>query len=1083
MRSLFQKAFSVFFLLFITANLTAQTFRGTLTGVVTDSQSAVIANATAQLVNPATGLVQTVTSNGAGEFAFPELPVGIYQLTISSPGFQTNKIANIDVAVSKVETLRIQLSVGAENTVVNVEANGVQTDTTSSALVAVIDTKTVQDIPMNGRDFTQMVKLSPGVNVNKSVNGSRTNGINYQLDGTDNNDPWSNAVASNQGGVAGIAGGLVPIEAIDQFAMQNNAEADMGRNGGANANMVLKSGTNKIHGDVFYFDRNEYLASLSPVQASGTRKPEIRNHQFGFSLGGPVWKDHTFLFFAGEAQLAQANNSVSDTVVSDAWVSAATAYLKSYGLSPNQVALNLYQGTGSYAGLFPADSRTGPASTNNYLSNGKNTYNSFNGFIKLDHHFSDRETISIHYLGTTGTQTADVGSHYAAYFQKAPMHIHNFSVVQNSTFTSHLVNQLNLGVGYFLQTFNDANQSYNPAALGLNLGLTGNLAQGATQLNITGFDYTGATAPLGRTDVTGHATDTLHWQIGRHALKIGGEYRHANVNVGYYTNGRGKFSFDGSRGPWNAPAGSSAAVIAQYAAASATNCASAAIATTNCGSLNNLADYLLGDPTNSAGAVILRNNPQRVYLVTSVDGWLHDDFQVTQKLSVNLGVRYTYPGRVRDQNNTLYNFDPSTVSFLPVPLFNRDVTDYAPRFGFSYNPTSNASTVIRGGYGWYYDTPTVGQFVYNSINNGASPGIYGNPAGATPVYQVNAPSGTTFASGTAVFGSAAASSLGAFSINRNFKTAYLQNFNVNVEQMFSKSTLLTVAYVGSLGRRLGLVYDINQKVNGVRPFPKANGVTLNGIDQVNSGGTSNFNSLQVTLRQSIWHGISNNLNYTWGRAMDYTSSVTTPMNSYNLRADYGPSTFDVRNTVVDYVSYNVPQLARFFPRLTTGWQLNALSTFSGGSPINILTGSDRSGAGENKDRPNSTGVNPRVARVATTSGSTVSYQYLANPSAAPAYVAQLAGTFGNTRRDNVYGPGLGSVDFSVFKHTKITERIGSELRVEIYNIANQANFANPSGTISSGTFGKLTQTRNGSSAPGLGFGEPRNVQLAGKISF
>ncbi len=1055
MPRLWKRSLPILLVLFVALPAFTQTFRGTLTGTVTDSQGAVIANVAVQLSNPATGSVQNFTTGGTGDFSFPELSVGKYKLSVTSPGFQTKKIDDIDIAVSKVTNLRIQLEVGQQETVVDVVANGVQTDTTSSALVAVIDSKSVQDIPMNGRNFTQMVTLSAGVNINKSVNGSRTNGINYQIDGADNNDPWSNAVASNQGGVAGIAGGLVPIEAIDQFSMQNNAEADMGRNGGANSNMVLKSGTNKIHGDIFYFDRNEYFAALSPVAAPGSRKPEIRNHQFGFTLGGPIWKDHTFLFIAGEAQLANANNSVGDTVLSDAWISAAKQMLALHSLTPNQVSTNIYNS------FYPANSKGGPATTSNYLSAGRNTYNSFNGVIKLDHRFSDKEQLSIRYLGTTGTQTADVGSHYADYFQTAPMHIHNFSIVMNSVFTSHIVNQVTFGTGYFLQTFNDANQNFNPAALGLNLGLSGVLAQGATNIKVTGFDSVGQTAPLGRTDVTGHVTDTLHWTIGRHSLKLGGEYRHANVNVGYYTNGRGSFTFDGSRGPWTA-----------------SDCTKVS-ASISCSALKSVADFLTGQPTNSSGAVILRNNPQRVYLVTSMEGWAQDDWQLSPHLTVNYGLRYTYPGVVSDDRTSLYNFVPGT-GFQPEPLYNKYFGDVAPRVGFAFTPRNDTNTVIRGAYGWFYDTPTVGQFVYNNIGNTGATGIYSNPAGAAPVYQISA-TNVTFQPNQPVFASAGAATLGGFSVNKNFKTAYLQNFNVNLEQQLSRSTLLTVGYVGSLGRRLGLVYDINQPVNGVRPYATQY-PNLVAINQVNSAGTSNFHSLQASVRQSAWHGLSTTLYYTWGRAMDYTSTVTTPMNSYNLRADYGPSTFDVRNTVTGFASYEAPQLAHFLPRLTKGWQLNALYSFSGGSPINILAGTNISNTSENKDRANVVqGVPVFAGRTVTTSGSTRSFQYITK--GAFASPAANCNCYGNASRDSVYGPGFGSVDFSVFKHTPITEKVMSEFRVEIYNIANQANFANPSGTVTSSSFGTLTQTRNGSSAPGLGQGEPRNVQLALKVSF
>jgi hypothetical protein len=1073
--------------LFIATVSYSQTFRGTLSGTVTDVTGAAIGNVSVQLTNPASGAVVTFTTNSAGDFSFPELSVGKYNLNASFPGFTTKKIDDIDITVSKVTNLRIQLEIGKQDTIVDVVANGVQTDTTSSSLVALIDSKSTQEIPLNGRNFTQMVTLSAGVNISKSVNGSRTNSINYQVDGSDNNDPWSNAVASNQGGVAGIAGGLIPIEAIDQFSMQNNAEADMGRNAGANSNMVLRSGGNQIHGDVFYFDRNEYFASRSAVNLSNSRIPEIRNHQGGFTLGGPIWKDHTFLFLAGEIQIANANNNIGDTVLSDGWVNAATSFLamKNYNQTvynpagPNQVSLNLYHGDGTNPGLFPANTYSLPATTSNYLSAGRNSYNSYNGVIKLDHHFNDKEYLSIHYIGTTGTQTADVGSHYADYFQKAPMHIHNFSVVQSSILRTNLVNQITFAAGYFLQTFNDANQNFNPAALGLNLGLSGTLAQGAPQIAISGFDYTGATAPLGRTDVTGHVTDSLHWTIGKHSLKLGGEYRHANVNVGYYTNGRGVFKFDGSRGPWHPAAGdpNASAINAQAAA----NCATLGFtSSSSCSALESVADFIAGQPSNSSGsAAILRNNPQRVYLVNSFDVWAQDSWQVSDHLTLNYGARFSQPGVVSDDRKSLYSLVPAT-GYRSEPLFNKDWTDFAPRVGFAYTPRNDTNTVIRGAYGWFYDQPTVGQFVYNNIGNGGATGIYSNPTGSTPVYQVNAPTNATFAFGQPVFGSATASSLGAFSINPNFKTAYLQNFNLNVEQQLARNTLLTIGYVGSLGRRLGLVYDINQPINGVRPYASQYPSIL-AINQVNSSGTSNFHSLQVSLRQAAWHGISATAYYTLGKAMDYTSSVTTPMNSYDLRADYGPSTFDSRNSFTGFAQYSLPQLGHFVPVVTKGWQLNALYQFSGGTPINFLAGTNISNTSEGKDRPNYVGGPIFAGKTKTVGSAAVTYQYITKAAFASPICSSAC--YGNATRDMSYGPGYGDVDFSVFKHTPITEKVMSEFRVEIFNIANQANFANPSGTVTSSSFGALTQTRNGSSAPGLGQGEPRNIQFALKLSF
>jgi hypothetical protein len=1055
-----------------------QTFRGTVTGTVVDVQGAAIANAAVKLTDPATDTVRNVKANSAGEFVFPELPVAHYNLEVSSTGFQTKKVDNIDVQVSKVENVKVELSIGAENTVIDVTANSVSTDTTSSSLVSVIDSKQVMDMPMNGRNFTQMIKFTPIVNISSSVNGSRTAGINYQVDGVDNNDPWSNAVASNQGGVAGLAGGLIPIEAIDQFSMSSNAEADTGRNAGANSNMVLKSGTNEIHGDVFYFNRNEFFASISPVAAVGSRKPVIRNNQFGFTLGGPIWKDRTFLFLAGEIQLAKAASALVDTVLSPGWINSATQLLALHGLTPNPVTLAIYNNI--FPAVVPASV---PAEANNYFATGVSNYNSYNSVIKLDHHFSEKETLSIHSIITTGTQTAPVGSDYSQFFQKAPMHIFNFSVIQTSIINSHLLNQVNLGTDYFLQTFNDADQNYNPSkCCGLNLGLTGIFAIGSPTFTPSGFDYIGATQPLGRTDVTGTVVDSLRWTIGKHALKIGGEFRHTNVNLGYFSNSRGSFSFNGSRGPWTT-----------------TDCTSLgfpnATLGTSCSQLETVADFLNGTPQNN-GSKLLQGNIQRVYLVNTEEFWVQDDYQVTPKLAVNYGVRWSIPGAVHDSANDLYSFDPGPNAGFVKPFQNAYYGGIAPRAGFAYSPLANNRTVIRGAYGIFYDLPSISSSISGSTGNGGASYTQSNPAGAAPALVFTGANGIQFQSNVNPFVGAAPPSIGAMGDNPRFREPYLMNFSLGIEQQFTKSTLFNLGYVGSLGRRLTWLADLNQPIASAlpssaaytRPYAATSypGQTyagaLAGIDQVNTSATSNYNGMQTTLKQGIAHGLTATLNYTWARSMDTVSSVTTPSNSYNLKMDYGPSTYDTRNTVTGFVTYAVPQFGHFAPRLTKGWQTNALYTFSGGTPISPLLNTDNTHTDQFKDRPNVVaGVNPYQGRqLVTSSTGTRTYKYLSSA----AFSAPALGIYGNERRDQYYGPGLGDVDFSLFKTTPITERVSSEFRVECFNIVNQANFANPSvSNINSGTFGLITNTRNASSSPGLGFGEPRNVQFALKLLF
>jgi hypothetical protein len=1086
-----RKVLSILFVLIVGVPAFAQTFHGTISGTVVDSQGAVISDAAVQLTNPATGQSFNAKSSKEGDFNFPELSVGIYRLTVSISGFQTKKIDNINVEVSKVQNIKVELSVGAENTSIEVTADAVQTDTTSSALVAVIDSKSVQEMPMNGRNFTQMTHFAPGASaLTNSVNGSRTASINFQVDGADNVDPWLGIVASNQGGIASVAGGLIPIEAIDQFSMQSGGEADQGRNAGANSNMVLKSGTNNIHGDVFYYDRNEFFAAISPVAPVGSRKTLIRNHQGGFTLGGPIWKNHTFLFTAGEFQLAKANVALTDTVLTDAWISDATAFLAKYKLSPNQLSQNLY------GLLYPSNSKSGPATTSNYFAQGTSNYVSYNGIIKLDQTFSQKQTLSVRYLGTTGNQTAPTASDYAQYFQTAPMHIHNFSVVHSYIFNSNLLNQVTLGVNYFLQTFNDADQNYNPQAnAGLNLGLPagGIIAAGAPSIIFTGtvFDQTGATQPSGRTDVTGHITDSLHWTIGRHALKIGGEFRHSNVNQLYFSSARGTFTFDGTRGPWSANNSTDKA-----------NCASLPVPqVTSTGACNTnilaLADYLNGMPTNSSGAKLLQGNAQRVWTLNSEDLWVQDNFQATRKLDINYGVRYTIPGAIQAEKNDVYTFIPGATPGFKLGLYNNYYAGVAPRVGFAYSPFESNTTVVRGSFGIFYDFPAMSNWITGTTTNGGANYAQNNPAGPDAA-AIFVQSAVQWQVGVNPFVGASAPQVGAFGVNQDFKMPYAEVFSLGIEQQLSRTTLFTLGYVGTQGRRLSVLYDINQPVaNGtstpsVRPYtqtvfpnqnPAFSGKPLLGINQLNFKASSNFNSLQATIKQAPWHGVQATMNYTWGRSMDDGSTSTTPMNSYNLHQDYGPSTFDNRQLLNGSVFYNVPQFLHAVPRLTKGFQVNAIYTYSSGIPLSPLVSTDVSKTNQIKDRPNVTGVNPYTGlKLFSNTASGRQYSWMTN--ATGAFTTPAVGTYGNERRDAYYGPNFRTIDFSMIKHTPITEKVMSEFRVEIFNIFNLNNFANPSvSSITSSTFGLITNTRNGAASPGIGYGEPFNIQLALKISF
>lgn len=1067
----------------------AQTFQGSLTGVITDKQGAVVPNAAVRLTNPATGVYQDAKSNGVGVYIFPALAPATYTVTVTAPGFETRVIKNIQVAVSKVVDVPVALSVGSQTTVVEVEADAVSIDTTASDLVENIAPKEIVDMPMNGRDFTQMLKFTPGDNLSGSVNGQRSTSVNFQIDGTANTEPLLGIVSSNQAGVAGVAGSLVPIDAIDQFSMQSDAEADMGRNAGANQNMVLKSGTNEIHGDVYYFNRNEFFAAISPVAPVGSPKVPIRNNQPGFTLGGPIWKDHTFLFLSGEEQLEEAGNSDVDTVLNNAWIAAGTNFLKSYGLSANALSLALYKT------VFPAVANNTGAVVDNWFANAPDHYVSYNAVIKLDHNFNAREKLSVTYLGATGHQSAPVGSYYPEYFQEAPQHVFNMSVIQTSVLSSNLLSQLHAGVNYYGQSYRDVDEDYYPGTADeLNLGLSGQNAASAPNININGFDFTDPTPPSARWSATGQIGETLRWTVGRHSFNFGGSYQRDDVFVNLPSNSTGSFTFDGTRGPW---ANDTATDNANCEAAFGTACTSNDLA---------LADYLNGQPSNQTLPNFLSGNDGRVYLMNSADIWAQDDFKASQRLTLNLGIRYTLPGAVYDAKNDLYSFVPGKGFVLPLyPYYH---AAFAPRLGFAYSPFSSNTTAIRGTFGIFYDVPGMQDLVSSPTGNGGAAWVQNNPAGPDPAYTVDV-SNMTWQQNVNPFTGGAPPQLGAMGVNPNYRIPYAMNFSLGVEQQLGSTTMLKLSYVGAQDRRLDVVYDLNQPIgynfttgNYIRPYDSQltfpgqtvfTGQPLLGINQVASGANSNYNSLQAVLHKTLAHGFSGTANYTWAHSLDDASSPSTPMNSYDLKQDYGPSSFDIRQTLTGFVSYMTPKFtmgSHLLTNLTNGYQFNSLFDFNSGTPLNVLIGKDYSYTDEGHDRVSIVpGVNRYLGNTVLSSSSGRSYSYL-NKSAYSYPIPGVStptvfGVYGNEQRDGGgFGPKFGDVDFSIFKMTPITERVNSQFRIEIFNLFNQHNFANPKvSNIGSGTFGEITNTKNGSSAPGIGYGEPFNIQFGLKLMF
>src|ERR1700712_4296411 len=321
------------FLILIPASW-AQTSRGGIAGTVLDSSGAAIAGAKIALTGADTGYQRNMESTSSGDYSFQDLPIGLYNVEVKGAGFQGTKIDKIAVRPGQIYSLDIKLGVATSSEQIEVNAAAISLDTVSSTNNAVVNEKAVANIPLNGRDFTQLIKITPGYNGAGSLNGTRTNQNNYQIDGADNNDIWQNSAAANQGGVGSIAGVTIPIDAIDQFTVQSQSNAEVGRNAGGLISLAQQTGTNNFHGSAYYFNRNEYFAARSPFLTATQRKATLRNQQFVGSLGGPVFRDKLFFFLNYERQMFTIG-SVASTEPTTAYVQAGAALLLKHGIAVN----------------------------------------------------------------------------------------------------------------------------------------------------------------------------------------------------------------------------------------------------------------------------------------------------------------------------------------------------------------------------------------------------------------------------------------------------------------------------------------------------------------------------------------------------------------------------------------------------------------------------------------------------------------------------------------------------------------------------------------------------------------------------
>jgi len=1122
----------------------AQTFRGSINGTVTDPSGGVVPNAQVKATESATGIEHTTVTTSDGQFSFQDMPLGFYKVTVTASGFPVFTVDKVEVVAGTIYTLPVKLSLQGQATTVEVSAAALALDTTTQTQTMTLDESAVQDVPLNGRDFTQLISVQPGFggyNVGGfgSLNGTRPNQINWQIDGVDNNDFWHNIPAVNQGGVSGIAGVVLPIDSVTEFSSQTSSGPEGGRNAGGTVNVVTKSGTNELHGSAYYYNRNEYFADNTPFFCPGnnpacnpgnpTKSSPKRNENYGFSAGGPIIKNKTFIFANFEKQQFIFGLSGIATEPSEAWVNQALALLNTAGV-PESAASATAIGAN---GFWPQSVIGGlPGTRNNFLSPSAETGYSYNGVARLDQQIGDKHHLYLRVYGGQGDQVAPLGgspalgtasSNLPYYFEVAPIHVFNYSAVLNSTLTSKITNQLLFGANYFNQIFHDNNSGFDTQTMGLFLSPSatkaGKYINGAPNIVIAppsaggsgGFEQIGLTPPEGRSDLTWHITDIVSFTTGKHQFRFGGEVRDAHLDEFYHRRGTGQFVFDGTAGPW---------------AGSAT--------CTNNPLVCALADFLAGDVSGCdaahlaagdlCGSNIAVGNPERWVSVKAFNLYMQDSWQLTRKLNVNYGVRYEYFGPMSSGRGDIANFIPGSgfqITNSSHPLFNPGKDHFAPRLGFAYQPTAKPDLVVRGGFGVFYDQINLNPFLdFRPPVSGAPQGIEGNPFGPSPISTFSSPFCGTLANGSyqwdavqqatcpagytnagaanankSIFGPVQGCTdpnclaatdpkgLGVYSVSPNFRTPYFFNYNLQVEKSFGNAAVLQIGYVGSEGRKLNIISNINQ----IGAFPQ-----FGPILQLNTIGTSNYNSLQTIFRTRAWHGFSSQFAYTWAHSLDevseYRGAILT--NYLDPKLDYGNSDFDTRNLFTVNFNYDVPKA----PWATSSWSKHIFNDYQVSSMMIW-----HSGQPSDEGRLGLDLIGNPYAGVSHSFTLSIPGVQWWNPAAfcQPGGTA-CPGTADDLARNKFTGPGFGDVDLSLIKNIPITERVKIQLRADFFNLFNRINLASGVGSVNSvcapnavtgvctanSGFGQVTDTIGDfNGAPAIGPGEPRNIQLVAKIIF